>query len=164
MLSKIALSAAAISAASAAGTAEWKGRAVYQVLTDRFAKSNGNENDGPCTDLSNYCGGSWKGIENHLDYIAGMGFDAIWISPHVDNFGNGYHGYWAANWEKTNSHFGSDQDLKDLVKAAHAKGIYVMVDVVANHVAPIGEDFSKIYPLNKSEHYHSTCQINNWNN
>ena len=39
-----------------------------------------------------------------------------------------------------------------------------MVDVVANHVAPIGEDFSKIYPLNKSEHYHTTCQINNWNN
>jgi len=47
--------------------------------------------------------------------------------------------------------------LKDLVKAAHAKGIFVMVDVVANHVAPVGQDFSKIYPFNKSEHYHSTC-------
>jgi alpha-amylase len=93
-----------------------------------------------------------------------MGFDAIWISPIVDNFGNGYHGYYAANWEKTNSNFGSDQDLKDLVSAAHSKGIYVMVDVVANHVAPVGEDFSKIYPFNKAEHYHPRCQINNWNN
>jgi len=41
MLSKIVLGAATISAASAADTAQWKGRAVYQVLTDRFAKSNG---------------------------------------------------------------------------------------------------------------------------
>lgn len=88
-----------------------------------------------------------------------MGFDAIWISPVVDNFGNGYHGYWAANWEKRNDHFGSDDDLKALVNAAHAKGMYVMVDVVANHVAPIGMDFSKIYPLNQASHYHNACQI-----
>lgn len=112
--------------------------------------------------MSNYCGGTFKGIEAHLDYIQGMGFDAIWISPVVDNFGNGYHGYWAANWEKINSHFGSEDDLKALVKAAHDKGMYVMVDVVANHVAPIDEDYSKIYPLNKSEHYHNKCDITNW--
>jgi alpha-amylase len=93
-----------------------------------------------------------------------MGFDAIWISPVVDNLGNGYHGYWAKNWEKRNDHFGSDDDLKSLINAAHAKGIYVMVDVVANHVAPVGDDFSQIYPLNKSEHYHSDCDINDWGN
>ena len=71
-----------------------------------------------------------------------MGFDAIWISPVVDNLDGGYHGYWARNWEKVNSNFGSEQDLKDLVNAAHGKGMYVMVDVVANHAAPIGDDFS----------------------
>lgn len=38
-----------------------------------------------------------------------------------------------------------------------------MVDVVANHVAPVGNDFSKIYPLNQSYHYHANCDIN-WNN
>jgi alpha-amylase len=37
-----------------------------------------------------------------------------------------------------------------------------MVDVVANHSGPIGDDFNQIYPLNKAEHYHSDCQINNW--
>jgi alpha-amylase len=42
--------------------------------------------------------------------------------------------------------------------------MYVMVDVVANHVAPIGMDFSKIYPLNKAEHYHDDCQITDWSN
>jgi alpha-amylase len=154
--------AIAAGAVSAADTAAWKERSVYQLLTDRYAKANGAADNGACTDLSNYCGGTFKSVEQHLDYIAGMGFDAIWISPVVDNLGNGYHGYWAANWEKINANFGSEDDLKSLVKAAHAKGMYVMVDVVANHVAPVGEDFSQIYPLNQAEHYHSTCQIENW--
>jgi alpha-amylase len=43
-----------------------------------------------------------------------MGFDAIWISPVVENYEDpstnqyGYHGYWATNWEAVNSHFGSE--------------------------------------------------------
>ena len=49
--------------------------------------------------MTKYCGGTWKGIENNLDYIAGMGFDAIWISPHINNKGNDYHGYGGLNWE-----------------------------------------------------------------
>jgi len=39
-----------------------------------------------------------------------------------------------------------------------------MLDVVANHVGPVGDDFSRIYPFNQAEHYHSTCQITDWNN
>lgn len=91
-----------------------------------------------------------------------MGFDAIWISPIVDNLDGGYHGYWARNWEGLNENFGSKDDLLALVQAAHDKGIWVMVDVVANHSAPIGDDFSQLYPLNRAEHYHSDCDIN-WN-
>jgi alpha-amylase len=147
--------------ALAGNTEDWKKRSIYQVLTDRFAQDNDNTN--ACGDLSNYCGGTYKGMINNLDYIQGMGFDAIWISPIVKNMDGGYHGYWATNWEDVNEHFGSKQDLKDLVNAAHAKGIWVMVDVVANHVAPVGNDFSQIYPLNKSEHYHNNCDID-WSN
>ena len=44
-----------------------------------------------------------------------MGFDAIWISPIVQNTHQGYHGYWALNFEEVNSHFGTDQDLIELV-------------------------------------------------
>ena len=77
-----------------------------------------------------------------------MGFDAIWISPVVDNTEKGYHGYFAKNWELINSHFGTPDDLKSLVNTAHSKGIAVMVDVVANHVGPVGEDFSQIVPFN----------------
>ena len=78
-----------------------------------------------------------------------MGFDAIWISPVVDNTDNGFHGYWARDWNKINDHFGGDAGLKRLIKAAHDMDIWVMVDVVANHVGPIGFDYSSIKPFNQ---------------
>ena len=156
----VGFSAALMASAYAGDTAAWKQRSVYQVLTDRFATNDSS--NGACSSLSDYCGGTYQGMISNLDYIKGMGFDAIWISPIVENLDKGYHGYWATNWEKTNPNFGSSDDLKSLVKAAHDKDMWVMVDVVANHVAPIGDDFSQIYPLNRSEHYHSDCDIN-WN-
>lgn len=71
MMSKLSASALALMAmtqtASGAGTDEWKQRAVYQVLTDRFSKND--DSSDACTQLSNYCGGTFKGIENNLDYI-----------------------------------------------------------------------------------------------
>jgi len=87
----------------------WKSRTIYQLLTDRFSRSNGST--GSCT-LSNYCGGNWAGISNNLQYIKDLGFDAIWISPFVDNIDNGYHGYWSSNFEKVNSNFGDEIALK----------------------------------------------------
>jgi alpha-amylase len=163
MLSKITIASTALLAtSSAAQVDEWKKRAVYQVLTDRFAQDN--DGSGACGNLSQYCGGTYKGMINHLDYIQGMGFDAIWISPVIDNQEPGYHGYWGRDWNKTNDHFGSSDDLKNLVKACHDKGIYVMVDVVANHVAPVGNNFSSIQPFNSPDHYHANCAINDWGN
>ena len=156
----VGFSAMMLAGAMAGDTAAWKQRSVYQVLTDRFARSDGSTN--ACGSLSNYCGGDYQGMIRELDYIKGMGFDAIWISPIVDNIDGGYHGYWARNWEELNTNFGSADDLKALVNAAHEKDIWVMVDVVANHSGPVGDDFSQIYPLNHSEHYHSDCDIN-WN-
>jgi len=67
--------------ADAGDITEWKKRSVYQLLTDRFSLDYQRVGSGypgsSCTDLSRYCGGTWKGIENNLDYIEGMGFDAI---------------------------------------------------------------------------------------
>ena len=45
---------------------EWKTRTIYQVLTDRFSRTNG---DTSSCNLSNYCGGTFKGLQNNLDYI-----------------------------------------------------------------------------------------------
>lgn len=92
--------------AVAGTTQEWKQRSVYQVLTDRFQKDQPKGE--MCTDLRSYCGGTFKGITDSLDYIKNMGFDAIWISPVVKNWEDpstdqyGYHGYWALNWEEVN--------------------------------------------------------------
>ena len=96
-----------VSISSAASTAEWKKRSIYQILTDRFARPKGSSKE-KCANLNDYCGGTFKGIEENLDYIEGMGFDAIWISPVIDNTEGGYHGYWARDWDKINSHFGTE--------------------------------------------------------
>lgn len=56
----------------------------HRIVTDRFALPYGNA--GPCDEsMGRYCGGNWRGIINKLDYIQGMGFDAIWISPVNEN-------------------------------------------------------------------------------
>ena len=103
-------------------------------------------------------------MQNQLDYINGMGFDAIWISPIVENTPGSYHGYHLTNLYTLNTNFGSESDLKALITAAHNKGIWVMVDVVANHVGPVGTDYSRINPFNKAEHYHDWCDIRDWTN
>mmetsp|Transcript_38534 Transcript_38534/g.58647 ORF Transcript_38534/g.58647 Transcript_38534/m.58647 type:complete len:180 (+) Transcript_38534:36-575(+) len=141
---------------------EWKERSIYQIITDRFYRDDGSLT-APCSlDESHYCGGTWNGITSQLDYIKGMGFNAIWISPIPENLGNDFHGYAALNWEKVNEHFGTEDDLKNLVAACHDKDIWVMLDVVANHVAPVDLDFSKVTPFNDPDHYHTKCQISNY--
>lgn len=54
------------------------------MLTDRFAKTN-TADTAACGNLGNYCGGTWKGMEQKLDYIKNLGFDAIWITPIVES-------------------------------------------------------------------------------
>jgi len=133
---------------------EWKSRSVYQIITDRFARTNGDST--PCENLGNYCGGTFKGIQNNLDYIQGMGFDAIWISPIVANTAGGYHGYWASNLYEINEKFGSAEEFKELVRACHSRDIYVMVDVVANHMGYVDNwDYSNIVPFNDASHYNA---------
>lgn len=151
------------STALAKTAAEWKSRTVYQLLTDRYGKASGESTEA-CSDLHNYCGGTFKGIEDNLDYIAGMGFDAIWISPIPHNAEADYHGYGALDWERVNEHFGSEEDLHDLIEACHERDIWVMLDVVANHTSYYASsDFSNVNPFNKSEYYHDRCDID-WGN
>jgi alpha-amylase len=149
-----------LSSSQAHNKDEWKSRTIYQLLTDRFWRDDGNTQ--PCDDIHKYCGGTFKGIQDKLDYIKGMGFDAIWISPIPENYGNDYHGYGALDWYKVNPHFGDEQALKDMINAAHEKGIWVMLDVVANHVAWIDTQYNLVNPFNQPTHYHTKCQINNW--
>ncbi|WWC57793.1 uncharacterized protein I303_100328 [Kwoniella dejecticola CBS 10117] len=123
-------------AVQAATKDDWRSRSIYQLITDRFAGG------GQC-DLGsrNYCGGTWRSVIDKLDYIQGMGFDAVWISPTAlgiegqTKYGENYHGYWTVDPTQLNPHFGTSDDLKALSDALHAKGMYMMVDIAINALA-----------------------------
>ena len=115
--------------AQAATVSQWRDRSIYQIMTDRFALSNGSTT-APCSvQKSSYCGGSWQGVIAKLDYIQGMGFDAVWISPVTRNiegdtpFGQAYHGYWQSDLYTLNQHFGTPGDLQALSHALHSRGM-----------------------------------------
>ncbi|KAH6675165.1 glycoside hydrolase family 13 protein [Halenospora varia] len=160
-------------AVNSASPAEWRSRSIYQVFTDRFALTNGST-DAICPPgYGGFCGGTWQGIINKLDYIQGMGFTAIWISPVVEQVADpsrAYHGYTAQNLYGVNRNFGTEDDLKALAKALHDRGMYLMVDVVANHMGSGDKaeeiNYNVINPFNKKDYYHTNpiCFINNYNN
>ena len=136
---------------AAATPDEWRGKAIYQVLTDRFARTDGSMTSTCNTQDRRHCGGTWQGIISHLDYIQGMGFTAIWISPITLNipqntyWGEAYHGYWQQNIDELNPRFGTSDDLKALSNALHGRGMYLMVDVVVNHFGFNGDVSSVDY-------------------
>ncbi|KAJ5580342.1 glycoside hydrolase superfamily [Penicillium hispanicum] len=165
-------------AALSASTTEWKQRTVYQTMTDRFARTDGST-EFPCNTTEGiYCGGTWRGTIAHLDYIQGMGFDALMISPIIQNvegrvsYGEAYHGYWPSDLYSLNSHFGTHQDLLDLSNALHSRGMYLMMDTVINNMAYITNgsnpatniDYSTLTPFNNSDYFHPYCKITDWNN
>ena len=113
---------------------QWRTHSIYQVMIDRFAHTDGSTSF-PCNVTDRiYCGGTWKGVRNNLDYIQGMGFDAIWISPISQNIqgmtgdGEGYTGYWVTDMTSLNSHFGMSDDLIALSKEVHSRGLPVLFD------------------------------------
>ncbi|CAE8614049.1 unnamed protein product [Polarella glacialis] len=152
-----------------------EGKSVYLIMTDRFNRFGGySANDtAACTDLNDWCNGTFAGIREQLPYIKGMGFDCIWVTPVVENpsvddapppahdegaSGYGYHGYWAQNYYKTDPHFGSNDELKELVKAVHDIGMCFVLDIVMNHMGPIHPweplSVEKKIPFDKPEYYH----------
>lgn len=170
-MARLSRSAAALLGAltltSALSTTDWQSQSIYQVITDRFATST-NSTDA-CADLGVYCGGTWQGIINQLDYIQNMGFTALWISPVVKNIegstslGEAYHGFWTTDLYSLNDNFGTADDLLALSDALHARGMYLMVDVVVNFMAYNADsgavDYTQVTPFNSADYYHDACTI-----
>lgn len=107
---------------------------VYQIFVDRFSTGN------PAVDKKlayktskNRLGGNLRGIINKLDYIKSLGFDAIWLTPIFSAMD--YHGYSTLDFYSVDKHLGSNETLKELVNKAHAIGLKVILDFVANHVS-----------------------------
>ncbi|KAK4502542.1 hypothetical protein PRZ48_005967 [Zasmidium cellare] len=154
---------------SAASLDDFRARTIYQVLTDRFARPAGAPNSDCDVTGGKYCGGTWKGITQNLDYIQGMNFDAIWISPVVQQLtqstidGEAYTAYWAQDLYALEPNFGTEDDLQELVQAVHDRGMYIMLDVVVNHMGYAGDgwkvDYSVFNPFNDEKYFHPYCPI-----
>ena len=125
---------------------------IYLIMPDRFANGD-NTNDAFAdlrdkdTDRTNpYVrhGGDLKGIANRLDYLKDLGVTSIWMTPILENnmpkmqegpwTMSGYHGYWITNHYKIDKRFGGNEAYKELVTAAHGKGLKIIQDAVYNHV------------------------------
>jgi glycosidase len=125
---------------------EWREEFIYFLMVDRFHDDAARMPvAGPGRSLGiqtpdAFYGGKIKGIIKNLDYIAGLGCTAIWLSPVFENNPGAYHGYNINNYLAVDPHFGTKQDLVDLVEAAHAYRrngrpwpIRIILDVVINH-------------------------------
>ena len=127
---------------------------IYNVFIDRFYNGNPG-NDDPVNDPSlvlpqaDYFGGDIAGITKKVKegYFNDLGVNTLWISPVVLNpkgaYGqwndpktkfSAYHGYWPVSFTLIDPRMGTPEELKELVKEAHAKGLNVLLDFVAHHV------------------------------
>ena len=127
---------------------------IYLIMTDRFADGDSSNNapkDSPpeANDRNNprgFHGGDLRGVINQLPYLKDLGVTALWLTPWYDNW-NGvnrcdkpwcpntyYHGYHAIDYYAVEDRFGNLATLRELVQKAHALGIKIIQDQVANHV------------------------------
>ena len=126
---------------------------TYQLLIYSFADSDG---DGV---------GDFKGIENKLDYLDGLGVTGIWMSPAHPT--SSYHAYDVNDYFALNPLYGSgthtsekaEEDFKSLIAAAHAKGIKIYMDYVLNHSGKNNAWFTQALadPSSKYRDYYFIC-------
>lgn len=105
---------------SALDTDWWRSAVIYQVYPRSFADGNG---DGT---------GDLPGITSRLEYLAGLGVDAIWMSPFYPSPQRDG-GYDVADYRNVDPRYGTLTDFNALVVRAHGLGLRVIVDLVPNH-------------------------------
>ena len=128
----------------------------YFVMADRFDNgSRANDRGGlPADPLVSgfdptkanfYNGGDLKGLLRRIDYIRGLGTTSIWLTPSFKNKpvqledgpSAGYHGYWVTDFTQIDPHLGTNDDLRAVIGAAHARGMKVYFDIITNHTADV---------------------------
>lgn len=133
------------------GQPEWAAEAIiYQVFPERFYHGEEREWLNP-VNLSGFYGGTLRGIVEKLDYIANLGFNCIWLNPFFPD--NTHHGYHATDYFAVNSRLGTAADIRDLVQGAHARGIRVLLDFVANHWSKEHTTFQTALADQNSDYY-----------
>ena len=154
------------------GRTDFRDETIYFAMTTRFYDGD-NSNNTYCWD-ANQAGnvanqdpewrGDFKGLIEKLDYIKALGFTAIWITPVVQNAsGYDYHGYHALNMNQVDRRLESDDvKFQDLIDAAHARGMKIILDIVINHTGNYGEEhlcklFDRNYDVPQSDM--SQCMV-----
>ena len=147
---------------------EWREEFIYFLLIDRFHDNNKRHSAefdirhsgfGDDTQLGKQCGGTLRGIINHLDYVKRLGCTAIWLSPVFKNNPESYHGYGIENYLEVDERFGTKSDLEELVELAHNYDMRVFLDIVLHHA---GDNWN--YPDSKPYYYFEGTEFafGNW--
>jgi glycosidase len=133
---------------------DWRNEVLYFLLPDRF--SDGDEATRPLLNRANlpaarppgfrfdqwtqsggerWQGGTLAGVTSKLNYLQDLGVTTLWVGPVFKQRGhlNTYHGYAIQDFLEVDAHFGTRQDLVDLVGAAHQRQIRVILDIIFNH-------------------------------
>lgn len=116
---------------------------LYLIMPDRFANGDASNDIIPGmledrvdrNDSFARHGGDFKGIEQHLDYIADLGVTSVWLNPIQENDmqGGSYHGYAITDYYQADRRFGSNEEFRTLVEQAHSKGLKIVMDMIFNH-------------------------------
>ena len=134
---------------------DFRDETIYFAMTTRFYDGDPKNNvlswDKQDVQIANNdpdWRGDFAGLIEKLDYIKALGFTAVWITPVTQNAsGEDYHGYHSMDFSsvdlryESRKEWGSAKDVKfqDLIDAAHAKGMKIILDIVLNHTSNFGE-------------------------
>jgi alpha-amylase len=131
---------------------------LYFVMTDRYRNGDPSNDRAGLTGSREvtgydptrkgwYHGGDLAGLISELDYIEGLGTTTIWLTPSFKNkyvqgqglpyVSAGYHGYWVTDFTQIDPHLGTNDELRALIDASHARGIKVFFDIITNHTADV---------------------------
>ena len=142
---------------------------IYFVMTDRFANGDVSNDEAGLTgfpavtgydpaDIGYFHGGDFKGLTSKLDYIQGLGFNSIWITPpvkqrYVQGDSAAYHGYWGLDFTTIDPHLGTEEDFKNFVSEAHKRDMKVIVDIVINHTGDVIKYRGDVYSYSEISDY-----------
>lgn len=125
---------------------DWRDKTIYFMLVDRFNNPRAQPRFSWDGEHGVFQGGTFDGIRQQLDYLQEMGVGALWLSPVLKNcqYRESYHGYGIQDFLAVDPRFASDpqnaeQELRDLIDEAHARGIHVIFDIVLNHGGDVFE-------------------------
>jgi glycosidase len=156
-----------------------RGQVMYQIFPDRFAIGDPNslhKKSGPVYGREpiynawgdtpehppksrDFFGGDLRGVINQLDYLRDLGVTTIYFTPIFESPSN--HRYDASDYFKVDARLGTEDDLRELVTAAEARGMRVMLDAVLNHCSSESDMFKQAQ-ADKTSPWYRRFEFTEW--